>query len=48
MGAKRPPKSRPRHSKDNGLTETRNGAVVRKHMGYTHIATAHAQGIADF
>jgi len=31
-------KSRPRHSNDNGLAETKNGAVVRKHMGYTHIA----------
>jgi transposase InsO family protein len=31
-------KSRPRHSNDNGLVECKNGAVVRKHMGYTHIA----------
>jgi transposase InsO family protein len=28
-------KSRPRHSNDNGLVECKNGAVVRKHMGYT-------------
>jgi len=35
-------KSRPRHSNDNGLAESKNGAVVRKHMGYTHIASAHA------
>jgi len=41
-------KSRPRHSNDNGLAETKNGAVVRKHMGYTHIAAAHAEAIADF
>jgi transposase InsO family protein len=41
-------KSRPRHSNDNGLVESKNGAVVRKHMGYTHIATAHAAAIADF
>jgi transposase InsO family protein len=41
-------KSRPRHSNDNGLAESKNGAVVRKHMGYTHIATAHAQAITDF
>src|ERR1019366_1810739 len=27
-------KSRPRHSNDNGLVETKNGAVIRKHMGY--------------
>ena len=37
-------KSRPRHSNDNGLVETKNGAVMRKHMGHTHIAAAHAAG----
>jgi transposase InsO family protein len=31
-------KSRPRRSNDNGLAEFKNGAVVRKHMGYLHIA----------
>src|SRR5437660_10205134 len=41
-------KSRPRHSNDNGLAETKNGAVVRKHMGYTHIAAPHAEAIAGF
>jgi transposase InsO family protein len=25
-------KSRPRHSNDNGLAETKNGAIIRKHM----------------
>ena len=35
-------KSRPRHSNDNGLVESKNGAVIRKHMGYTHIAAPHA------
>jgi transposase InsO family protein len=30
-------KSRPRHSNDNGLAETKNGAVIRKHMGYGYI-----------
>ncbi len=30
-------KSRPRHSGDNGLVETKNGVVLRKHMGYIHI-----------
>lgn len=30
-------KSRPRHSNDNGLAETKNGAIVRKHLGYSHI-----------
>jgi len=41
-------KSRPRHSNDNGLAESKNGAVVRKHMGYTHIEAAHAAAITDF
>jgi transposase InsO family protein len=31
-------KSRPRHANDNALAETKNGAVVRKHLGYAHIA----------
>ena len=30
-------KSRPRQSGDNGLIETKNGAVIRKHMGYGYI-----------
>lgn len=41
-------KSRPRHSNDNGLVESKNGAVVRKHMGYTHIPAPHAAAIAGF
>jgi transposase InsO family protein len=41
-------KSRPRHSNDNGLVEAKNGAVVRKHMGYTHIAAPHAAAIEAF
>jgi len=41
-------KSRPRHSNDNGLAETKNGAVVRKHMGYGHIAAPHAAAIQAF
>ena len=35
-------KSRPRHSNDNGLAETKNGAVIRKHLGYVHIPQRHA------
>jgi transposase InsO family protein len=35
-------RSRPRHSNDNGLVETKNGAVVRKEFGYTHVAQRHA------
>lgn len=41
-------KSRPRHSNDNGLAEAKNGAVVRKHMGYTHIDAGHAAAIETF
>lgn len=41
-------KSRPRHSNDNGLAEAKNGAVVRKHMGYDHIAAPHAAVIEGF
>jgi transposase InsO family protein len=41
-------KSRPRHSNDNGLAEAKNGAVVRKHMGYTHIPAPHAAAIQEF
>jgi transposase InsO family protein len=41
-------KSRPRHSNDNGLVETKNGAVIRKHMGYGYIAGEHAQAIHRF
>lgn len=41
-------KSRPRHSNDNGLAEAKNGAVVRKHMGYEHIGAPHAAAIEGF
>ncbi len=41
-------KSRPRHANDNGLAESKNGAVVRKHMGYGHIAASHAAAIGVF
>ena len=41
-------KSRPRHSNDNGLAESKNGAVVRKHMGCGHIAAPHAEAITAF
>lgn len=35
-------RSRPRRSNDNGLAETKNGAVVRKIFGYEHIPQRHA------
>lgn len=41
-------KSRPRRSNDNGLVESKNGAVIRKHMGYGYIAQAHAANIDAF
>lgn len=41
-------KSRPRHSNDNGLVEAKNGAVIRKEMGYLHIEAQHATPIHDF
>ena len=41
-------KSRPRHTNDNGLVESKNGAVIRKHMGHTHIAAPHAARIQRF
>ena len=41
-------KSRPRHSNDNGLVESKNGAVIRKHLGYGYIAAPHAQLLQSF
>lgn len=41
-------KSRPRHSSDNGLAETKNGAVVRKILGYGHIPQHHAAEVNAF
>jgi hypothetical protein len=41
-------KSRPRRSNDNGLVESKNGAVIRKHIGYGHIAIEHAASIHEF
>jgi transposase InsO family protein len=41
-------KSRPRKSNDNGLVESKNGAVIRKHIGYGHIAALHAPDIDRF
>jgi transposase InsO family protein len=41
-------KSRPRKSNDNGLVESKNGGVIRKHMGFDHIASEHADAINAF
>jgi len=41
-------KSRPRHSNDNALAESKNGAVVRKHLGYAHIPQQFAGKVNAF
>ena len=41
-------KSRSRHSNDNALAESKNGAVVRKLFGYSHIPQRWAPLINDF
>jgi transposase InsO family protein len=41
-------KSRPRHSNDNGLVEAKNGAVIRKHIGWRPIPSQHAQAVDRF
>ena len=40
-------KSRPRHSNDNGLVESKNGSVIRKLYGYTHIPHQYADEFAQ-
>ena len=41
-------KSRACRSQDNALVEGKNGAVVRKHIGYGYIAGEHAEAIGAF
>ena len=41
-------KSRSRHSNDNALAESKNGAVIRKLFGYSHIPQRWAAIINDF
>ncbi|MGE4338789.1 MAG: integrase [Pigmentiphaga sp.] len=41
-------KSRPRRSNDNALAETKNGAVVRKFLGYSHIPQRFAAQVNAF
>ena len=41
-------KSRAYHSGDNGLVETKNGAIVRKHIGYGYIDPKHADAVDRF
>ena len=41
-------KSRARQTNDNALAESKNGAVIRKVMGYSHIPQHHATAINRF
>ena len=41
-------KSRPRHSNDNALVESKNGTVVRKYPGYGHIPGRYAEQLDRF
>jgi transposase InsO family protein len=41
-------KSRARRSNDNALVESKNGSIVRKHLGYTHIPGRYAAQVNDF
>lgn len=41
-------KSRPRHSNDNALAESKNGAIIRKVLGYSHIPQSFASQVNDF
>jgi hypothetical protein len=41
-------KSRPRQTNDNALAESKNGAIIRKTMGYSHIPQKHATAINRF
>lgn len=41
-------KSRSRRTNDNALVEGKNGAVIRRHMGFMHIPKKHAGAINDF
>jgi transposase InsO family protein len=41
-------KSRSRHSNDNAQAESKNGAIVRKHLGYCHIPQCFAALVNAF
>jgi len=41
-------KSRSRHSNDNALAESKNAAIVRKHLGYSHIPQRFASLVNAF
>jgi len=41
-------KSRAHRSGDNGLVESKNAAIIRKHIGFGHIGTQHAGDVDAF
>jgi transposase InsO family protein len=41
-------KSRPRRPNDNALVESKNGSIVRKHMGYAYIPSGYAPSLHRF
>jgi transposase InsO family protein len=41
-------RSRPRHTNDNALVESKNGSVIRKQFGYAHIAQPFAADMNAF
>lgn len=41
-------KSRACRSQDNALVEGKNGAIIRKHIGYGHIPAEHAESLQKF
>lgn len=41
-------RSRAYRSGDNGLVESKNGAIIRKHIGYGYIAAHHAEALNQF
>lgn len=41
-------KCRPRHTNDNGLVESKNASVVRKHLGYAYIPQACAEALNQY
>jgi len=41
-------KSRAHHCGDNGLVESKNGAIIRKHIGFGYIDAQHAETVDQF
>jgi transposase InsO family protein len=41
-------KSRAHHCGDNGLVESKNGAIIRKHIGFGYINAQHAEAVDQF